>query len=72
MPHLKLEVELSEEPFMKIQVGIKLDLRYVVINLLIFQNHNMEFHYSMTVNMVLLLEIKLLELLFLNQVNFLG
>jgi|APCry1669189241_1035207.scaffolds.fasta_scaffold184670_1 hypothetical protein len=72
MPPLKLEVELLEEIFMKIQAGTKQDLRYLVTNLLISQNHNTEFLYLMIVNMVLLLETKPLVFLFLKQVNFLG
>jgi hypothetical protein len=72
MPHSKLEVELLEEIFMKIQAGTKQDLRYLVTNLLISQNHNTEFLYLMIVNMVLLLETKPLVFLFLKQVNFLG
>lgn len=72
MPPLKLEVELLEEIFMKIQAGTKQDLRYLVTNLLISQNHNTEFLYLMIVNMVLLLETKPLVFLYLKQVNFLG
>jgi hypothetical protein len=72
MPPSKLEVELLEEIFMKIQAGTKQDLRYLVTNLLISQNHNTEFLYLMIVNMVLLLETKPLVFLFLKQVNFLG
>ena len=72
MPHSKLEVELLEEIFMKIQAGTKQDLRYLVTNLLISQNHNTEFLYLMIVNMVLLLETKPLVFLYLKQVNFLG
>jgi hypothetical protein len=72
MPPSKLEVELLEEVFMKIQAGTKQDLRYLVTNLLISQNHNTEFLYLMIVNMVLLLETKPLVFLFLKQVNFLG
>ena len=72
MPPSKLEAELLEEIFMKIQAGTKQDLRSSVTNLLISQNHNTEFLYLMIVNMVLLLETKPLVFLFLKQVNFLG